>query len=75
MSDDKQQPRVVYVDHLPDLMDWDDYDVAHEKRVVKFEIHITENGVEILGDCPYPALLEKLLEGLEPDIIEMMMCG
>ena len=53
-------PNTVYVDHLPDLMTWDDYAVTHERKLVRFQLKVTDQGLEILGDSPYPHLLEAL---------------
>ncbi len=72
MSDN---PAVKYVNHLPDLMTWDDYEAADRRKIVRFRLTVTENGLEIIGDSPYPHLLEKLLEELRPEEIEMMLCG
>jgi hypothetical protein len=66
---------VVYVGHIPDLMTWDDYEVSHRRRLVRLRLTITEEGVEIIGDSPYPHLLEKLLAELDAKKVEMMLCG
>ncbi|MCP4362297.1 MAG: hypothetical protein GY796_30185 [Chloroflexi bacterium] len=66
---------IHYVDHLPDLMTWDDYEVSHRKKVIKIQLKVTDQGLEILGDSPYPDLLEKLLAEIDPKTIEMMLCG
>ncbi len=71
----KKKPAISYVNHLPDLMSWDDYEVSHERKLVRIRLRVTEQGLEILGDSPYPHLVEKLLEVLEPETIEMMLCG
>ena len=68
-------PKIRYVEHLSDLMKWDDYEVSHERKLVRFQLRVTDDGLEILGDSPYPHLLEELLAGLEPHEIEMMLCG
>ena len=72
MSD---QPRVAFVNHLPDLMTWEDYAVADRRKVVRVRLTVTAEGVEVLGDSPYPQLLEELLASLGPEVIEMMLCG
>ncbi len=72
MSD---QPTPTYVNHIPDLMTWDDYEVSHERKLVRFRLTVTDNGLEIIGDSPYPHLLEELLAKLDPAMVEMMLCG
>ncbi len=66
---------VRFVEDIPDLMTWDDYEAAHEKRVVRFQLRVTDEGLEIIGDSPYPDLLEKLLAQMEVKMMEMMLCG
>jgi hypothetical protein len=70
-----QQPEIRFVEHLPDLMTWDDYAVAHEKKVVRLQLTIKDGKLELLGDSPYPHLLEELLAQLGPEAVEMMLCG
>ncbi|HLW03753.1 MAG TPA: radical SAM-modified peptide, FtsH ternary system-associated [Ktedonobacterales bacterium] len=70
-----EQPASSYVDHIPDLMTWDDYEVAHERKVIRFRLTLTDQGLEIIGDSPYPHLLEQILSKLDPVVIEMMLCG
>ena len=72
MSD---QPTPTYVNHIPDLMTWDDYEVSHERKLIRFRLTVTDNGLEIIGDSPYPHLLEELLAQLDPAVVEMMLCG
>ncbi len=67
--------KVTSVEHLPDLMTWDDYEAAERRKVIRFRLTVTDEGLEIIGDSPYPHLLEKLLERLGPEAIEMMLCG
>ncbi len=66
---------INFVDHIPDLMTWDDYEVAHRRKLLRFRLEVTDDGLEIIGDSPYPQLLEDLLEALSPEAIEMMLCG
>ncbi len=66
---------VKYVNYIPDLMTWDDYEDVHEKKVVRFQLRVTDGGLEIIGDSPYPHLLEELLAKLDPKVVEMMLCG
>jgi hypothetical protein len=56
-------------------MTWDDYEVSHERKLVRFRLTVTDNGLEIIGDSPYPHLLEELLAKLDPAMVEMMLCG
>ena len=72
MSD---EPTFAFVNHLPDLMNGDDYATAHERKKVRFRLTLTDQGLEILGDSPYPEFLEELLKALGPEVIEMMLCG
>lgn len=75
MKNKQSDIAVEFVDHIPDLMTWEDYDVAHEKQVVRFQLRVTDEGLEIIGDSPYPHLIEKLLAGIDPHTLEMMLCG
>lgn len=70
-----EKPKTTYVNHLPDLMTWDDYEAADRQKRVRFRLTVTDDGLEIIGDSPYPHLLEELLQALEPEVIEMMLCG
>ncbi len=70
-----EKPGIKYTDHIPDLMTWEDYEVAHRRKLVRIRLQVTEEGLEIIGDSPYPHLLEELLEALGPEAIEMMLCG
>jgi hypothetical protein len=72
MSD---RPAVRFVAHLPDLMTGEDYREAHRRKVLRFRLAQGGQGLEILGDSPYPDLLEELLAALGPGVIEMMLCG
>ena len=64
-----------YVSHLPDLMTWEDYGEAESHKVVRLRLTVTDRGLEILGDSPYPELLEQLLAALDPEAIEKVLCG
>lgn len=68
-------PKIKYVNHLPDLMTWDDYEATDRRKLVRLRLTVTDDGLEILGDSPYPELVEHLLASLDPDLIEMMLCG
>jgi hypothetical protein len=67
--------KIKYVPHIPDLMEWEDYETVDEKKVVRVQLRVTDEGVEIIGDSPYPHLLEELLAGIDPKELEMMLCG
>jgi hypothetical protein len=69
------KPVIRYVGHLPDLMTAEDYETADRERRIRLRLTVTASGLEILGDSPYPGLLEALLEDLDPAVIEMMLCG
>ncbi len=70
-----QKPTIRFTDHLPDLITPDDYETAHYHKTVRLRLRVTDEGVEILGDSPYAGLLEDLLAELDPEAIEMMLCG
>ena len=67
--------KINYVDHLPDLMTWEDYESAHGQKLLRLRLRVTDDGLEIIGDSPYPHDLEELLAALGPEAIEMMLCG
>lgn len=64
-----------FVPHLPDLIHPTDYAGDPDGRRVRLEIRVTANGVELLGDAMRPATLERLLEALEAERVEQMLCG
>jgi hypothetical protein len=64
-----------FVQHLPDLIHPEDYAGDLEGRRVRVRIRATEQGVELLGDAMRPDELEKLLESLDAEVIEQMLCG
>lgn len=66
---------VRYVDDLPDLMTWDDYELVDQNRRIRVRLTLTEEGLEVLGDSPYPHVLEQLLAALDPAVVEMKLCG
>jgi len=70
-----RQPKTKHVNHLPDLITREDYAAAHEQQLVRFRMTVTDEGLEIIGDSPYPHKLEELLAALGPDAIEMILCG
>ena len=64
-----------FVEHLPDLIAPEEYESDPAGRRVRLRIRATPEGVEVLGDAMRPRELEKLLEGLEPEAIQQMLCG
>jgi FtsH ternary system-associated peptide len=64
-----------FVPDLPDLIQPEDYPSDPDGRRVRIRIRITEDRVEILGDAMRPQVLERLLEMLEAQIIDQMLCG
>jgi hypothetical protein len=64
-----------FVEHLDDLIHPEDYPSDPQGRRVRLRIRTTEDGVEVLADAMRPAELEKLLEELDPEAIEQMLCG
>jgi hypothetical protein len=64
-----------FVEHLPDLIQPDEYAAHPEGRLVRLRISVTEDGVEILGDAFRPEILEEILRRLGPEEIEQMLCG
>ncbi|CAM5395491.1 radical SAM-modified peptide, FtsH ternary system-associated [Streptomyces griseomycini] len=63
------------VEHIPDLIQPEEYDRHPEGRLVRISIRVDGEGVQVLGDAFRPELLERLLETLGPDAIEQMLCG
>ena len=70
-----EKPVIRFTDHLPDLITPDDYETARQHKTVRFRLRVTNEGIEILGDSSYAGLLENLLTELDPEAIEMMLCG
>ena len=67
--------RYQFVDHLPDLIQPEEYAGDPGGRRVKLRLVVTDRGVEILGDAVRPEELERILLGLDPETIEHMLCG
>ena len=67
--------QVRFVDSIPDLIQPEDYAADPEGRLVRVELRLTPEGLEILADAQRPALLEELLEALEGVEVEQMLCG
>jgi len=71
----REECKIEYVSHVPDLMTWQDYEIVAEHKIVRFRLTVTEEGLEIIGDSPYPHLMDRLLEQLGPKVVQMMLCG
>jgi hypothetical protein len=71
----ESRPTTRFVAHLPDLMTPEDYAAPPEVKKVRVRITVTDEGVEILSDSPYPALLEDLLAQAGVDEMEKVLCG
>lgn len=64
-----------FVEHLPDLIAPEEYAGDPAGRRVRVRIRVTAEGVEVLGDAVRPDELERLLQGLDPEVLEQMLCG
>ncbi|MCG8419471.1 MAG: hypothetical protein MJE77_16190 [Proteobacteria bacterium] len=64
-----------FVDTLPDLITSNDYSDDPGGRRIRLRIRVTDQGLEVLGDTARPDELDRLLEQLDPEIIEQMLCG
>ncbi|MGW4064337.1 radical SAM-modified peptide, FtsH ternary system-associated [Amycolatopsis sp. NPDC004747] len=64
-----------FVEHLPDLIQPEDYSNHPDGRLVRLRVSVSADGVEILGDAFRPEVLEEILSGLGPDDIQQMLCG
>ncbi|MEB8343014.1 radical SAM-modified peptide, FtsH ternary system-associated [Streptomyces endophyticus] len=73
MTDDTRDYRMV--EHIPDLIQPEEYQDHPEGRLVRISIRTDGEGVQVIGDAFRPDLLEGLLEALGPDAIEQMLCG
>jgi hypothetical protein len=62
-------------EHIPDLIEPEEYEEHPEGRLVRISIRVDGDGVQVLGDAFRPEVLEQLLERLGPDAIEQMLCG
>ena len=52
-----EQPRARFVNHLPDLMTWEDYAEADRRKVIRIRLTVSEEGLEVLGDSPRSPLV------------------
>lgn len=64
-----------FVAHLPDLIQPEEYSGDPRGRRVRLRVRATDDGVELLGDAVRPVALERLLEALDAEVIEQMLCG
>lgn len=64
-----------FVAHLPELIQPEEYPHDPQGRRIRLRICATGDGVELLGDAVRPAALERLLEELDAEVIERMLCG
>jgi hypothetical protein len=71
----EDSPEYRMVEHIPDLIQPEEYDDHPEGRLVRISIRTDGEGVQVIGDAFRPQLLEELLEALGPDAIEQMLCG
>ena len=74
-SKSKIQPKTRFVSYLPDLITEGDYLEPVDRPKLRVQIKSTEEGVEILGDSLYAALVEKMLTECGTEEIERMLCG
>jgi len=65
----------VFVQHLPDLIEAEEYPNDPTGKRVRLRIRLTDQGLEVLGDAMRARELEKLLSDLDPQVIEQMLCG
>ena len=64
-----------FVQELPDLIHPEDYAADPEGRRIRLRLRAMGEGVELLGDAMRPGVLERLLEALDAEVIEQMLCG
>ena len=74
MTKQNDLPSTDFVSHLPNLIPPEEYG-AHDRKKIRVRIRATEEGLEILGDSMYPALLEKLLADAGARRIQSVLCG
>lgn len=65
----------VFVQHLPDLIEAEEYAGDPQGKRVRLRIRHTAGGIELLGDAMRAQELEKILAELDPKVIEQMLCG
>ena len=64
-----------FVQQLEDLIQPREYLEDTQGKRVRLRIKATGQGVEIMGDAVQVRELEEMLEGLEPEAIERVLCG
>jgi hypothetical protein len=64
-----------FVGHLPDLIGPEEYARQPDGGLVRIRICVGDDGVVVLGDAIRPELIERIMEALDPDEIEQMLCG
>lgn len=64
-----------FVAALPDLIDAAEYESYPDGRLMRFQLRVTDDGVQVLGDAFRPAVLESILRGIDDGPIEQMLCG
>ena len=69
-----RHPR-AFVSSLPDLIEPEEYSSHPDGRLLRFEIRVTDEGVEISGDGFRPVALEQVLRAVSGTTIEQMLCG
>jgi FtsH ternary system-associated peptide len=74
-ADSESEPSYVFVPHLPDLIEPEEYADHPDGRLVRIRITVTGEGVEILGDSFRPAAVEQIMAALGGGPIEQMLCG
>lgn len=66
---------VEFVPHLPDLITPEEYSGHPKGRLVRLQISVTDQGIQILADGFRPAAVEELLAALGVGPVEQMLCG
>jgi hypothetical protein len=64
-----------YVPKIPDLIDAAEYDDHPEGNLVRLQIRVTDDGVEVISDALRPELAEQVLQALGAKEIDQMLCG
>lgn len=67
--------KTCFVGYLPDLIQPEEYANHPKGELVRLQIRLTPEGIEILGDAMRPDVLERLLNSLNVNEIEQMLCG
>ncbi|MEU6232508.1 radical SAM-modified peptide, FtsH ternary system-associated [Kitasatospora sp. NPDC047058] len=71
----QEGPAYRMVEHLPDLIQPEEYDRHPEGRLVRIRIEAGPDGVRVTGDAFRPEVIDALFQGLGPDEIQQMLCG